>query len=113
MRGRAQPVAFNLNSSVDRAKNSEYTNDKLPNVMLLPNGQDNRENKIVMTRKRLTLCFSLDKGRTGGVGRGEIRALCMICSAKPPLIPLVRLTVIHISKTYCKQLVIVLTSDLM
>ena len=43
-----------------------------------------------LTRQGLSLRPSPDKGRTGGVGSAEIRALRMICSANPPRSPLVR-----------------------
>jgi hypothetical protein len=52
--------------------------------------QGNRVNKRVMTRERLPFRPSPDKGRTGGVGRAEIRVLCMIDSPNPPHSPLVR-----------------------
>jgi hypothetical protein len=42
---------------------------------------------LPLTRQVPSLRPSPDKGRTGGVRSGGIRALCMICSANPPSIP--------------------------
>jgi hypothetical protein len=55
-----------------------------------PSAQGNRVNKFAMTRERLMLRFSPDKGRTGGVDSAEIGLSNMIDRPNPPHSPLVR-----------------------